>query len=185
MTTLPRIFPPTSSRRASNAHNGSFEWFGAFSKVTDTLQKYQDIPRRFQKQWLTTFIGGLLFVGVVSGIYLNLTARAGITGRQIQELEASIIVNQRANADLQTKIAGTLSKISLEDRAVAAGFEPVTRDNITYLEVPGYFPQQKTELFSPSEDTRLKEFPPQYSETLFVWLARQLEAASTPLARTQ
>jgi hypothetical protein len=35
---------------------------------------------------------------------------------------------------------------------------------------------------APAEES--KKLPDEYSETLFTWLARQLDAASTPLTRT-
>lgn len=184
MTILSKLLSPAPRRSAQTTRQGNFDFFGAFEKAANTLQRYQDIPLRFHRQWLTTFLASLLLVGVVSGIYLNLTARAAIAGREIQNLEADIITNQRLNADLQTRIAGVLSNISLEERAAAAGFEPVSRDNIKYLVVPGYVPSQGPDLLQLSAEGPSLTLPVEYTETLFAWLGRQLESASTPLART-
>lgn len=185
MTILSRIFSPTPRRPEPATRQGKFDWLSIFSKVADALHNYQDIPRRSQKLWLTTLVGSLLLIGGISAIYLNLTTRAAIAGREIQDLEESITIAKRMNADLQTKISGTLSKISLEDRAVAAGFEPVTRDNVAYLVVAGYFPEQQPAIQVTAEEPGLQIIPEEYTETLFTWLARQLKAASTPLAQTQ
>ena len=192
MTILSRLFTPTSRRPASTSrdlHSRSRRFdlsglLGAFGKTADTLQKYQDIPLRFQRQWLTTFLAISMLIGVVAGVYLNVTSRAAIAGREIQNLEADIITNQRLNADLQTQISGILSNISLEERAAAAGFVPVARTDIKYLVVPGYVPAQGPNLLAatPADDPQGQ--PAEYSETLFTWLARQLDVASTPLART-
>jgi cell division protein FtsL len=190
---LPEKTPrPTrpGSRSAAGPRKGLFSnpvgiLLGVVEGAADSMQKYQDIPLRFHRQWLTTFLACLLLVGVISGIYLNVTSRAAITGREIQTLEIEIVTNQQKNADLQTNISGTLSSINLEARAAAAGFVPLSRDEIKYLVVPGYAPEQKTGLLPINSGPALsQEFPAEYSETLITWLTRQLESASTPLART-
>jgi hypothetical protein len=160
-------------------------FLGGFANAIESLQKYQDIPLRFHRQWLTNFLGILLLVGVISGIYLNVTSRTAIAGREIQKLEAKIIVNQQKNADLETAIAGTLSDISLEERAAQAGFVLVTRDDIKYLSVPGYVPPQRSAPFVGAPSISAQGLPAEYSETLLTWLARQLELASTPLAHNR
>ena len=89
MTILSRLFTPTSRRPASTSrdlHSRSRRFdlsglLGAFGKTADTLQKYQDIPLRFQRQWLTTFLAISMLIGVVAGIYLNVTARAAIAAQ--------------------------------------------------------------------------------------------------------
>jgi hypothetical protein len=185
MTILSRLFSPAPRRPAPTTRQGRSDFLDAVGKAADSLQKYQDVPLRLHKQWLATFLAILLLFGVVSGIYLNVTANTAIAGREIQNMEADIITNQRLNADLQTLIAGTLSNISLEERAAAEGFVPVTRENIKYLIVPGYTPSTGPDLLTSAPAAATEKLPSEYTETLFTWLARQLDAASTPLARTQ
>jgi len=139
---------------------------------------------RFHRQWLTTFLGSLLLIGVIAGIYLNLTARAAIAGREIQNLETLIVSNQQVNADLQTQVAGLLSNVVLEQRAAAAGYVPIQRDTLQYLSVPGYVPSERPNLLNSAHAQAGVDEPSEYTETLFTWLARQLEVASTPLAQT-
>ena len=180
----------SGSRSAASPHKGLFYnplgiFLSAIERAADTMQKYQDIPLRFHRQWLTTFLASLLLVGVISGIYLNVTSRAAIAGREIQTMEIAIVANQQKNADLQTNIAGTLSKVNLEGRAAAAGFVTLSREDIKYLIIPGYSPAQKSvQLPSSSAMADTQALPAEYSETLLTWLTRQLESASTPLART-
>ena len=125
----------------------------------------------------------MVLVSTVAGLYLNIASRTAITGREIQHLQRLITVNQRTNADLQTQIAMLLSSDSLEARAIAAGYVPLQGADLEYMVVPGYFPQRGISLVSPaakSEDIRLS---PEYSESLFSWLSRQIEAASLPLSQ--
>jgi len=184
MTILPRLISPTSRRPARATRQGGFDVSGAVRRAANSLRKYQDIPLRLHKQWLTTFLGSLLLIGVVAGIYLNLTARTAIAGREIQNLEVQIVTNQRLNADLQTKIAGLLSTVTLDERAAADGYVPVQRDDLQYLLVPGYNPGPAAGMLNSTAPQTKQEFPSEYTETLFVWLARQLDFASTPLAQT-
>jgi hypothetical protein len=156
----------------------------AFDHAAEGMLKIQDIPLRLHRQWLTTFLACLILVGVISGIYLNITSRTAIAGREIQNMEIEIVANQQKNADLQTALAETLSNINLQDRAAGAGFVLITRDDIKYLSVPGYVPAQNPAPTSTTTDTTVsQELPVEYTETLITWLTRQLEMASTPLAR--
>ncbi len=127
------------------------------------------------------FVAGVMLLGLVAGMYLNVTASAAIAGREIQILETEIVVNQRINADLQTKIAGLLSSQRLAERARAAGYESVTRDNLEYMVVPGYFPATGLNLIPPVAEPARPALLPEYSESLLDWVSRQLDSASKPL----
>jgi len=126
-----------------------------------------------------------VMMSLVAGLYLNVTARTAIAGREIQNLEAEIIINERVNADLQTDIATLLSNNVLEERALAEGFAPFERANLEYLVVPGYFPPQGVNIIAPAPNPDLLAMSPEYSESLFSWIARQMESASTPLAQVR
>jgi hypothetical protein len=151
------------------------------AELAGSLRRNQDIPLRFQREWLAMFLAGVMVLGLVAGLYLNVTARAAIAGREIQTLEVEIAANKRVNADLQTQIAILLSQNVLSQRAQALGYEPVSRDNLEYMLVPGYFPPQGLSLVQPVPDTDLLANSPQYTESLFEWLGRQIETASKPL----
>jgi cell division protein FtsL len=155
--------------------------YQAVAELAGTLRHHQEMPIRFQREWLAAFLVGVILLGLVAGLYLNVSARAAITGREIQSLEAEIAANKRDNADLQTHIAILLSNQSLSQRARALGFEPVERDDVEYIVVPGYFPPQGINFVQPTIETDLLATKPEYSESLFDWLGRQIEAASRPL----
>lgn len=183
MTILSRLMNPSARpvkavRKKAEKADSPYQ---AVAELAGTLRHHQEMPIRFQREWLAVFLVGVMLLGLVAGLYLNVSARAAITGREIQSLEMEIAANKRDNADLQTQIATLLSNQSLSQRARALGFEPVKREDVEYIVVPGYFPPQGINLVQPVAETDLLATKPEYSESLFEWLGRQMEAASKPL----
>jgi cell division protein FtsL len=186
MTILNRLLHPSARpiravRKKVEKTEKADNPYQAVAELAGTLRHHQEMPIRFQREWLAAFLVGVILLGLVAGLYLNVSARAAITGREIQSLEAEIAANKRDNADLQTHIAILLSNQSLSQRARALGFEPVKRDDVEYIVVPGYFPPQGINFVQPTIETDLLATKPEYSESLFDWLGRQIEAASRPL----
>ncbi len=136
---------------------------------------------QFQREWLAFFVAAVAVLGMVAGLYLNVTASAAIAGREIQALEAQIAANQRVNADLQTNIAVQLSHTVLHQRALELGYQPVSREDLEYVVVPGYYPPQGVELVTPVVTVDPLAASPEYTESLFDWLARQIQSGSRPL----
>jgi hypothetical protein len=157
--------------------------YHAVAEMAGGLSRYQDVPIRFQKQWITSFLTIVMALSLVAGLYLNVTARTAIAGREIQNLEVDIASNERFNADLQTQIAIQLSSNTLEQRALAAGFAHIERTEVEYLVVPGYFPPQGVKISAPAVAPDVLALSPEFSESLFGWVARQMENASSPLAQ--
>ncbi len=186
MTILNRLLNPSARpvkavrKKAEKAEKADSP-YQAVAELAGTLRHHQEMPLRFQREWLAAFLVGVMLLGLVAGLYLNVSAHAAITGREIQGLEAEIAANKRDNADLQTQIAVLLSNQSLSQRARALGFEPVKREDVEYIVVPGYFPPQGINLVQPAVETDLLATKPEYAESLFEWLGRQMESASRPL----
>ncbi|MCX6065604.1 MAG: hypothetical protein NT121_07600 [Chloroflexi bacterium] len=192
MTTLTNEFAPEaaprptrSRQKAQGTDKAGFNAYHAIAEMAGTLRNYQNIPLNFGRHWITGFLAIMVLAGMLIGLYLNVTARAAIAGREIQNLEAEITANKRVNADLQTQIAGLLSYHSLDERAKAMGFEPLKQEEMDYIVVPGYFPQQGVSLVTPTADADILATSPEYSESLFSWLARQMEIASVPLSQVR
>lgn len=178
MTTAPNKLPNTDS--PSEQFNRRYE---SVAGGIGTLRQYQDIPLRLQKQWITSFLLGLVLIVGISSLYLNVAAQIGLTGREVQRLKREILTNKRVNADLQTKIALMLSGTSLKERATEKGYVSVEMTDLDYVTVPGYFPEPAIEMALPATQSENSLLQPEYSETLFTWFARQLETASMPLAK--
>jgi cell division protein FtsL len=150
-------------------------------RVTRLVQAYRQAPWRTQRQWIVLFLLVVVAIGMVAGLYLNVTARAALAGREVQSLEQEIADIERQNSDLQTQIAAQLSTTTMAQRAQALGFEPATAENLEYLPVNGYFPSQPVSLgSSTSGAAQQSTISPLYTESLLDWLNSQIGAASLP-----
>jgi len=183
MTLLSKLFTPDA--RPQTTRRPRLNAYRAIAEMAGSLQHYQDIPLRFQKQWIASFLTVMIVVGLVAGLYLNVTSRAAITGRDIQNLEAETVINERLNADLQTEIAILLSNKVLEERALSLGFVHLQKNELEYLVVPGYTAQPGIKMVSPVENPDILALSPEFSETLLDWIAHQIETASVPLTQVR
>lgn len=137
--------------------------------------------RSLQRQWVILFGVMIAVVAMVAGLYLDVTARAAITGREIQNLEQAIIVNRRANADYETELAHLMSYQVMNARALAAGFEFIERDAVQYMVVPGYVPVDGVHFKSAVAEKQAISANPEYHQSLLEWLSEAIRDASTPL----
>jgi uncharacterized membrane protein YciS (DUF1049 family) len=151
--------------------------------VTQIVQHVRQAHWRVQRQWIGLFLLGLVAVSMVAGIYLNITVRATLAGREIQLLQNQLIDDQRANSDQETLLAGLTSIGSMQQRAAAKGFKPVDPGTITYVVVPGYVPQTSVDMSQPEADNQgQSQAPvllPAYTESLFDWITRTLVASAS------
>jgi len=144
--------------------------------VTQIVQKYRQAPWRAQRQWIGLFLLGLVGVAMVAGIYVNITTRADLAGRDIQIVNDEILTHQQENADYDTQLASLTSTDSMMKRAEAIGFQPVTPDEMTYVVVPGYQPKGPINMSSAPQLSSAPLILPAYTESLFDWFANQIDA---------
>jgi hypothetical protein len=118
---------------------------------------------------------------MIATLYLYVTARAAIAGREIQDLTASMRASQHASADLQTQLAASTSSGVMEARALALGFEPIKTGKVEYIVVAGYLAPQPMILSSgPQPGLRAPSIPPEYNQSLLDWIDEQVHS---PYAR--
>ena len=110
------------------------------------FKTYRQASWRIQRQWLGLILLGVILIAMVAGVYLNVTARASLAGREVQMLEEQITENQRTNADLETQLAAQTSTAAMEQRASELGFQPANPEEIVYVFVPGYVPLARINL---------------------------------------
>ncbi|MFQ5616293.1 MAG: hypothetical protein ACE5GO_07520 [Anaerolineales bacterium] len=136
------------------------------------IHAYRQAPWRVQLQMTGLFLLSLVMIGLVAGIYLNVTARASTIGREIQEMQNGILILQRANSDLETQLAQLTSASTMERRARDLGFRPVNPGEALYLMVPGYTGRQAVVLAPPPGPAVSSSpgLPPEFTQTLFDWL---------------
>ena len=150
--------------------------------VSQIVQKVRQAHWRVQRQWIGLFLLGLVAVSMVAAIYLNITVRATVAGREVQLLRPTLISDQRKNSDLETKLAGLTSVESMQKRAEDLGYRPATPDEITYVFISGYTPKSAVDMSQPTAvpqvQSQTPEIRPEYTESLFDWITRTLSASA-------
>jgi cell division protein FtsL len=145
--------------------------------LTHIVNKVKQAPWRVQRQWIGLILLVLVLVAMVAGIYINVNARAAISGRQIQLLTADIEDNKQENADMETVLAQLTASKSMQARAEALGFEPASTDEITYVAVAGFVEKSPVDLSTQSQASPVSLIKAEYKETLFDWFTRQMTAS--------
>ena len=146
------------------------------NQVQNFTQAYTHAPWRKQLQLIGLFLLIVVFVGLVAGIYLSVTARAATVGRQVFDLQEQLDVIEQENANMQAELAELTAAATMAQRAQALGFAPVTPEEILYLAVTGY-EARKPVVLAPDRRgapvTGAYRLPPQARESIFDWLQRQ------------
>ena len=148
------------------------------NNVTEMVHKVRQAPWRVQRQWLGLFLLALVGAAMVAGLYLNITSRAALAGREIQLLEGEIAENERINADLETRLAESTSTEVMRARALALGFRPARPEDVTYVIVPGYQPPAPVDLSSEAAQPVASQLRPEYTQSLFDWFTERLLVSS-------
>ncbi|MEN9563041.1 MAG: hypothetical protein RIR73_1285 [Chloroflexota bacterium] len=143
--------------------------------VTHLVHAYRVAPWRVQRQWIGNALLVVVVLAMVAALYLNVTSRSAIAGREIQDLTDAIAASQQVSSDLQTQLAGLTSAESMEKRAREMGFRPVEPAELEYVIVPGYVARVAIDLSSssPSQLNALT-IPPEYNQSLLDWMDQRL-----------
>lgn len=151
-------------------------------RVQSLTQAYSQAPWRKQMQIAGLISLVLVFAALVAGIYLNVSARSATIGRDIQRMQADIETTSQTNADLQSQLAFLTSAEQMEKRARNLGFRPVQMDQPLFILVPDYTAREPVVLAPAPQPVVLSvnTLPPEYTESLLVWLQRELWKLSLP-----
>ena len=147
--------------------------------VNHIVHAYKIAPWRVQRQWIGNALLVVVALAMIAPLYLDVTAQAAIAGREIQDLTASITASQQASADLQTQLASLTSVQVMEQRALEIGFRQMKPQEAEYLVVPGYSVLEPKILSSaPVLQLSKLTIPPEYNESLLVWLDKKIATSS-------
>jgi len=151
------------------------------AQATNIIHAYKQAPWRVQRQYVGAFLLIIVVVSLVSALYLDVTARSALAGREIQDLQVEITTLQRMNADLETELAGLTSSSVMQQRALELGYRPVKPGELDYVFVPGYVAPEPDILLA-AVDTALPAYhlPQDYSESLLEWLDTRVNFGGTP-----
>ena len=143
--------------------------------VTHFIHAYKVAPWRIQRQWIGNALLAVVTLAMVATLYLDVTAKAAIAGREIQDLNAAILASQQASADLQTDLASLTSASVMKERALELGFRPMIPEEAEYLIVPGYAaPRPLILVTAPLPQMSAPSIPPAYSESLLDWMDEKI-----------
>jgi hypothetical protein len=147
-------------------------------RFSTIAQSYSQAPWRRQLQLIGLFSLFLTLTALVAGIYLSVSAKAALAGRDIQNKQAEIETVDRDIEDSTSRLAAILATDAMEARAKKMGFEPIQTDQIVYMKIPGYTGRSNVVLApeSPPQIVGAEVTPPEYTESIFVWIRRELAA---------
>ena len=143
---------------------------------TQFIHAHKQAPWRIQRQWIAAFLLLVIGAAMVAALYLDVTARAAVAGREIQELRMEMTTIQRTNADLETQLANLTSTAEMRRRALELGYRPVKPGELDYVPVPGFVPPEPTILLVAKDaPPRLQPLPPEYTQSLLEWFSDRAE----------
>lgn len=145
--------------------------------VREFVHAYRVAPWRIQRQWLGNALLAVAFFAMVAALYLDVTSRAAIAGREIQDLTFQTNAVEHTNADLQTQLAALTSASVMEQRAIALGYAPMETGAMEYLIVPGYTHSQPLILSAaPQPVAAAPGITPEFKQSLLDWLDQKVQA---------
>jgi cell division protein FtsL len=156
-------------------------------RVERLSQAYSQAPWRKQLQFVGLFLLIMVFIALIASIYLNVSARSGAVGREIQDMQREILRNQREIAHLKGQLGTIYSSTDMERRARAMGFQERDPQDTLYIVVPDYMDRQPVVL-APSYQPEVigaPVLPVEYTESFFVWLQKQFNHVIFPLFKVQ
>ena len=144
-------------------------------QATQIIHAYRQAPWRVQRQWVGVFLLALIGAAMVAALYLDVTARAALAGREIQELRSQITTVQRENADLETQLADLTSTDAMQQRALELGYRPVLPGELDYVAVPGFVEPEPAILLAAKDTTpQIKSQPAEYTQSLLEWFEERI-----------
>ena len=143
-------------------------------QTTQIIHAHKQAPWRIQRQWIGAFLLTLIGAAMIAALYLDVTARAAVAGREIQELRFEIATIQRANADLETQLGNLTSTAEMQRRALELGYRPVKPGELDYMPVPGFVVPEPAILLA-AEDAILpvQPLPFEYTQSLLEWFSER------------
>lgn len=148
------------------------------TKGKSLLQRYRQAPWRVQRQWVSLFLLGVVSLLLIAALYLNVTVRTALAGREIQALHDAIEENARLNADYEMQLAALTTSEVMQERARALGFEPAEHAEVLFLTVNMYFPARIADFSTKGAVPAIPTLRPEYRQSLLEWLAEHIQASA-------
>ena len=145
-------------------------------QATQIIHAYRQAPWRVQRQWVGAFLLFVVGAAMIAALYLDVTARAALAGREIQQLRIEVAAVQRENADLETQLADLTSTSVMQRRAIELGYRSVRPGELDYVAVPG-FVKPEPDILLAAEDTtpHIQTRPVEYTQSLLEWFNERIK----------
>jgi len=145
-------------------------------QATQIIHAYRQAPWRVQRQYVGAFLLVVIVLALVAALYLDVTARAAVAGREIQEVRFDITAIQRSNADLETELAKLTSTAVMEKRALDLGYRPVKPGELDYVAVPGFVVPEPAILLAAEDSAPYSNaLPREYTQSLLEWVDERIK----------
>jgi hypothetical protein len=129
------------------------------------------VPWRGQMQWLGVVSLALVSISLLAWVYLSVSSKAGIAGRDIQQYQFEISVTEKSIAQLQTDLALITSSTEMSKRAKKLGFKDVNTYRYTYMVIPGYGGKPSALLAPESlQSIQKSTINPEFTQSLWDWM---------------
>ena len=149
-------------------------------QAAQIIHAHKQAPWRVQRQWVGAFLLAVIGMAMIAALYLDVTARTAVTGREIQELRTEITTIQRTNADLETQLANMTSTVEMQRRALALGYRPVQPGELDYVAVPGFaVPEPEILLVAEDAPPHVQSLPAEFSQSLIEWFDERIRFGGT------
>jgi hypothetical protein len=149
-------------------------------QATQIIHAYKQAPWRVQRQYVGAFLLAVIGMAMIAALYLDVTARAAVAGREIQELRFNTATIQRANADLETQLAKMTSTTEMERRALELGYRPVKPGELDYVPVPGFVPPEPAILLAADDIApQSQALPIEYTQSLIEWMDARVKTGGS------
>lgn len=102
------------------------------------MQAYKLVPWRRQMQWIIVSLLGIVSVTLIAWLYLSITSKTSIAGREIQEYQSQLAKSEQSIAAMQTNLAEITSSTQMAKRASTLGFKELNPGKFEYMIIPNY-----------------------------------------------
>ena len=123
-------------------------------------------------QWLGLAFLLVVTISLIAWLYLSISAKASIAGREIQEFQSIKNKSEQNIAALETNLANVTSSVEMAKRAKRLGFKEVSPSQFEYFSIPGYAGKPAASLAPEPYMTDLKQnvVTTEFTQSLWDWV---------------
>lgn len=136
------------------------------------IQAYRQAPWRGQLQWIGLALLVIVVFSLTAWVYLSVSSRTSIAGRDIQEMRSTMNKTEENIADIQSQIASLTTTSVMENRAKKLGYKVVDPDKSNYMVISGYNGRKSPDMTSTKsvDDVPGAVITSEFTQSLWDWM---------------